>query len=81
MYVVREGCLCGLLSHLLVGGGGDVRCNDFGVVGEWYAVHLSEALCVEGLDSVKVLAGEGCGLRAIDDHQNENGVVDTELPV
>ena len=55
-----ERWLCGLLPHLLVGDGGDVRCNDFGVVGGRYAVHLSETLCVEGLDSVKVLAGECC---------------------
>ena len=33
MDVMCERWLCGLLSHLLVGDGGDVRCNDFGVVG------------------------------------------------
>ena len=51
---------CGLLSHLSAGDGGDVRCNEFDVASGGYAAHLSETLCVEGLDSVKVLAGEGC---------------------
>ena len=55
-----EWWLCGLLPQLLVGGSGDVGCDDFGVVGGWNAMHFSEALGVEGLNSVKVLAFGGC---------------------
>ena len=69
------------MPQLLVGGGGNVRCNDFGVVGGRDAVHLSEVLGVECLDPVEVLVGEGCRLHAIDDHGDKNGVVNSELPM
>ena len=45
-----------MLPQLLIGGGGDVGRNDFGVEGGRDAAHFSEVLGVEGLDSVKVLA-------------------------
>ena len=48
------------MLQLLVGSDRDVRCNDFGLVGGRDAVHFSEVLGVECLDSVKVLVGEGC---------------------
>ena len=44
-----------MLPQLRIGGGGDFGCNGFGVVGGRDAVHFSEALGVECLNTVKGL--------------------------
>ena len=66
---------CGVVVSGLCG------VKDFCVVGCFDAQDFSDAVAVDGIESVELGLGDGCRFQSISEHGYEGGFVDSEFPV